>query len=390
MGTLPTTTTLPASNALVQIAFPPNGATSDTHIVVRGSANASVTQVSVNGVAATMSGSTWRVDVPLNVGTNALSVSVVSGGATKTAVASTTIERFASDSAVTRGTGQWAGRILGMAYDVQNQRVIMSDDIVDGAWQMDMATGNRKNISNSESSPKTGGGIDLTSPTAVTTSANQCFVVDQQLIAAIDLTNGNRTLLIDTKTGGFGDLYLTPDLTSMIVLDLNNEAIIRMSPINGSSTVISSATVGSGTSTHNIAGLGVSFKRNKAYYATYYTDPIIAVDLTTGVRSNFSTAASGEPKFSDPRHVIVDDITDQAFAYDSKSLTAISLATGRRTSIGNTGTLSTLTSIVTMTMTPYGPLLLDYVGNGEGSGAARSPTLILVDPIEGTRLILSR
>jgi len=384
-----TTTTLP-NNSAAQIAFPPNGATSDAHIVVRGNitAGSQVSQVSVNGVQATITNSNWRADVPLQVGANNLSVNVTANGVTKTGVASVAIQRFSSDTAITRGSGNWATRILGMSYDSVNQRLVMGDDTIDGAWEMRMSDGNRRILSDSEDSPKIGGGIDLTFPTAVTTSANQCFVVDDTLIAAIDLTTGTRSLVIDTKTVGFGDLYLTPDAKSLFVLALDSESILKMNPTNGTSSVVSSSTVGSGSSLNNIAGMGISWAQNKAYTTTYYGDTILSVDLSTGVRQVFSNAASGEPKFADPRHVIVDDISGQAFVWDSKQLTAINLQTGRRKLIGNSGPLTSLTAIVTMTMTPYGPALLDYVPSYEGP--FRSPTVILIDPIEGTRLILSR
>jgi hypothetical protein len=381
-----TTTTLPSGGSAAQIAFPPNGATSDTHIIVRGTYVNGVTQVSVNGTQATLTANKWRVDVNLAVGTNTLRMDATMNGVSHPGLATVTIERFATDTAIKRGSGSWPGRVLGMSYDSANQRMIMGDDIVDGVWEMRMSDGNRRDIANSESN-KIGGGIDLTFPTAVTTNANQCFVVDDNLIANVNLNTGDRALLIQTKTGGYGDIFLTPDSSSLYVMF--DESILKMSPINGTSTVVSSATVGTGSSLRNLAGFGISWARNMAYSTAYYDDTILSIDLTSGNRKVFSTAASGEPKLADPRHVIVDDITAQAFVYDSKKLVAIDLMTGRRKVIGDTGPLTSLNAIVTMTMTPYGPVLLDYIGIGEG-GTPRPPTMILVDPIEGTRLILSR
>lgn len=382
-----TTTTLPSgTSAAAQIAFPPNGATSDTHIIVRGTYISGVTQISVNGTPATLTANKWRVDVNLAVGTNTLRMDATVNGVSHPGLATVTIDRFTTDTAIKRGPGDWPGRPLGMSYDKANQRIIMGDDIIDGAWEMRMSDGGRRTIAKSEGD-KIGGGIDLTFPTSVATDANQCFIVDTALIAKVNLNNGDRSQLIDAKNGGFGDIFLNPDSSSLYVS--TGESILKMSPVNGTSTVVSSAAVGSGASLHNMADFGISWARNMAYTTVYYDDTILSVDLSTGDRKVFSTAASGEPKLSDPRKLIVDDITGQAFVYDSNRLIAIDLMTGRRKVIGATGPLTSLTSIVTMTMTPYGPVLLDYVLQGEG-GTPRTPTLILVDPIEGTRLILSR
>lgn len=377
-GVTPTTLPMSTNTSVAPIAFPPNGGTSDSHIVVRGTLAAGVTQVSVNGTSAAITGNTWRLDVPLNVGLNTLSVSVVMNGVTKTEVSSSVVERYASDAVAKRGSGAWPGRSLGMAYDYIHHRVIMTDDIVDGAFSVPIADGIRTKISDSEDSPKLGSGVDITFPTSTVTDGNQCYLVDDNLIIRIDLSNGNRYLVSTGVQSHFGNMYLSPDGTTLYMMNVTDPSsgttsLVKLNIATGVYT-----TIYSGSSFRNAAGLGISFARNIAYTSFYYDDPIYTLDLTTGTYKLFSSAQSGEPKFSSAE-VIVDDADGKGFVANGKQVAVIDLNTGRRALFGNTGTLSTL-SISTMIMSEYGPIIYD----------ATTQALLLIDPIEGTRLLIAK
>ena len=399
-GTVTTSSTTSSSgtsnstSVSTKIVFPPDSATTDASILVRGStqpiSGQSIQSVTVNGVVATSSDGylNWKATVSLNTGSNIISVNVVSGGKNYSNQASVKVDRFASESALLRGSGYWSDRIMGVAYEPIQNRFIFSDDMGDGVFEARLSDGQRKILSYSEASDLTvGSGYDIVQPISVIANNNLSYVVDGNDIVKIDLVTGNRSVL--THQGSMSTLLMKPNTTEAIAVQYDLENIININLSNGSVTEIAKKSLGNGSpDLRSPKIMSASWAKNKAYVNLYYQDTLLAVDLSTGSRAVFSTAQGTEPKIANPDAMQVDDASNQLFVWDSGQLIAIDLNTGRRKLFASSGTFSSLKSIAMMTTTPWGIVLVDYIPWYQAG--ARSPTVILVDPIEGTRVILSR
>ncbi len=381
------------------VSFPPPGsATSDTHLLVHGTTRAglSVSSVQVAGASATSTDGflTWQLDVPLSLGTNTLAVDFTAGGQLHTAFATVVVQRFSDEASVTRGTGAWAGRVLGLAWDALGGRVILADDVDDGVWGVTATTGNRVELADSEST-KIGSGVDITQPRSGVVRGNTSYVldapsvggVDMPNITALDLTTGDRSIAAQLPAV-LNDIALLPNGIEAIGASLDVKSVLAVNLVTGTSRVVSSSTVGSGIAAGNFGPLGLSTARRTAYVGLRYQDTVVAIDIDTGDRSAFSVAASGEPHFNDPEFIVVDDAVQKAFVWDSNQLVAIDLTTGRRALFG-TGPFAWATAVKAMTSTPFGITLCDYVPSWEPP-PQRAPTLVVFDPLTGTRVVLSR
>ncbi len=364
------------------VRFPPPGcATSEAQLVVRG-ATSTGRAVQVNGQAASSSDGflTWKLAVPLSLGVNILTVS---DGQLATTV---TVERFANDEAIHRGTGGWAGRILGLAWDDATERVVMADDVDDGAWTADARRGDRVEFSKSEGT-LIGPGYAIVQPRSGVVSGRHDYVIDEPNIVSIDLATGER-LVVATAPGDLNDLSLAPDGHTLVTASLTLQSVLSIDPVSGTSRVLSSSAVGTGPGPGNVGPLALSASRGTAYVGLRYQDTLLAIDLATGNRRVFSQAMAGEPTLSDPEFIAVDERSGRAFVWDSGRLIAVDLSTGRR-KLHGVGALAWASAIKAMTSTPYGLVLVDYVPSWEAP-PFRDPTLVVVDPELGTRVVLSR
>jgi len=383
-----------STSVSTKIVFPPDSATTDSNILVRGRtqpiSGQSIQSVTVNGVVATSSDGflNWKAWVALNVGTNTITVNVVSAGKNYSNQASVKVDRFASESALSRGSGYWSDRFLGVAYEPIQNRLIFSDDMGDGVFEARLSDGQRKIISYSEASDLTvGSGYDIVQPSSVIANNNSSYVVDGNDIVKIDLISGNRSVL--THQGSMSTMLMKPNNTEAVVIQYDLENIININLSNGNVTEIAKKSLGNGSpDLRSPKMMGVSWVKNKAYVNLFYQDTLLAVDLSTGARAVFSTAQGSEPKIANPDAMQVDDASNQLFVWDSGQLIAIDLNTGRRKLFASPGTFSSFKNIAMMTTTPWGLVLVDYIPWFQSG--ARSPTVILVDPVEGTRVILSR
>ncbi len=375
----------------LRVQFPPPGcATTEAHLLVHGVTRAGlgVTHVRVAQLEATSSDAfrTWQVDVPLATGANALPVEFVTATSGATAVTTLTVQRFASEDAMLRGSGQWAGRILGLAWDEAGQRVILADDVEDGVWGVEATTGDRAILSDSEGTT-VGTGFEITQPRSGIVRGQHAYVIDDKVVVDIDLTTGNRAALM-TAPDSLNDFALGPNRAEAVAGSLNLQAIVAVDLSTGAFRTLSSASVGQGPGPGSVGPLGVSAAHANGYFGLRYQDRLLAVDLSTGNRRVFSEATGGEPAFSDPEFIVVDDESDQAFVFDSKRIVAVDLSTGRRSLFGR-GPLAWAVAVRSMAMTPYGLAVVDYVPSWE-TGPQREPTLFVADPLTGTRVLLSR
>lgn len=359
-------------------------------MVVRGAsrAGAGVTEVTVNGVQATSSDGflTWRATVPLSVGANSLIVDLRKGSATTRGAAAVNVQRFSSDSAISRGSGSWGGgRLNGMEFESAISRMDMTDDVYDGVWGVDLATGNRTRVSGGTF----GVGFSLTFATGIGIYNRSAIVIDTSYLVNIDLTNGDRSLFTEllNQDGSNREIAqlvrISPDGMNYFVLARN--AILKISAITKQVIEIP-LSGGAGPSVGNPSTMTIAWGRNEALVASYSGDQVIGVNLTTGARQ--VVVASGSPNIQDSTRMTIDESTNQIFFWNGNGLLAINLSNGQRRLIGNSGPLTNLNAIKAIAMTKYGPAILDHLQDYEGG--PRSPTLIVIDPIVGTRVILSR
>lgn len=389
------------TEADVQIVFPPpNSSTADSHLVVRGKTRAGLTisNLRVNGTAATSSDQfrTWKVDLALSVGANSLSVEAQVNSQQKTGLASATITRANSESELRRGTGsEWDMRPLGLAYEPVENRYILAVDYEDGIMGVDAVTGNRKYISDSEGD-KIGDGYEIVQPRSGAAYGNKSFVVDDNLIVLIDNTTGFRSIFAEMKNAAsepatLASIVMTADQKNIIALSyLTDSLLYEIDTTTGASRVLSSKTKGTGADFRNTGTMGYSSNSKTAFVSLRYQDVILAVDTVTGNRRIFSQMASGEARFEDPEQIVVDDKNGLIYIWDSRKLYALDMTTGRRRLIATSGSFKSYTDIYGMALSPYGPVLLDYVPNYVTTSPQRGKTLMVIDPIEGTRVVISK
>ncbi len=363
-----------------RIVFPPPSATTADHIEVRGTAAAdeSIGGVFVGDVAASSDDgfATWRADVPLALGANDLTVDVeVDGAGRTTGVASVAVERWATEADGQRGAGGWPGRMLGVGFDRAGNRAIVSDDVVDGVFGIDAATGDRAVLSDSESTVEVGSGFEIVRPTDLAVRGDTAWVADGGVLVAIDLISGDRVAL--AEPGGISGVAADPDSQRVVVL-----AGGSLQDVDSTSGALSPI-AGSGPSLDGAFRMDVDWSSDRAVALFEYSDDVIVIDLSTGARSILPNASDIE--FSNPAHVAaVGDGT--ALVWSDQQLVRVDLDTGARALVSGPGV--ELRGVQAMAGSPLGVIVVEYVPDWED--APRAPMLIAVDPADGTRVVLAR
>jgi hypothetical protein len=191
------------------------------------------------------------------------------------------------------GTGTEIVFIADVAVDVAGNRALVSGFSDDGGalFEVDLATGNRTLISDDF----TGAGPLLTAPAsvAVDSSNNRALVMDwdRDILVAIDLGSGDRSVISDNVGTGIGMNFSVP-----FDMDLD---------IDG----------------------------NRAIVVDYGTDMLMAVDLTSGNRTNLAPFGDVQQlNILTPYYVVLDVANDRAFVYDIllTGITVVNLSTGER------------------------------------------------------------
>ncbi len=389
------------ASADIEMVFPPpNGSTTDSHLIVRGQTKQGldISQIEVNGILATSSDQfrNWQVDVPLSMGTNILSVEATVGGQIKTNLSMSSITRVTSEAELHRGVGsEWDMRPLGLAYEPTKKRFIIAVDGEDGIMGVNASNGDRSFISDSEGS-QIGTGYEIVQPTSGASYGEKSFVIDNNLVVLIDNTTGNRsvfsTVLTESNTpASLASIVMTADTKNLIALSYMVDSVLyKMDTSTGSVSILSSKTKGSGIDLRNAGTMGYSSQLQTAFVSIRYSDVILAIDTVTGNRRIFSEGKNGEPKFQDPSYIVADDKNGLVYVWDSGKIHALDIKTGRRRTIVSSGSFASFNDIYGMTLTPYGPAILDYIPTYVVDRPQRGKTLMLVDPLIGTRIVISR
>ncbi|MGK0240058.1 MAG: hypothetical protein ACI92G_003542, partial [Candidatus Pelagisphaera sp.] len=151
------------------------------------------------------------------------------------------------------------------------------------------ATGDRSILSEFGSS--TGTGIDtLPDHMKLDSGNNRIIGVDTTWasVIAIDITSGNRSVISNSDTGS-GDLLVSPIKTALdtangLAYVLDGTSIIAVDLASGNRTVISSDSIGAGAALANPKSLEIDIQNNRLYVGDTSLNAIFAIQIDTGDR----------------------------------------------------------------------------------------------------------
>jgi sugar lactone lactonase YvrE len=328
-----------------RVVFPSSTSYTDaTQLHVRGTAldTSDIASVRVNGVAATSTDgfAHWSAVVPLSIGDNLLAVSVTDDF-------SNTNSNAASVTVANRGVV--LNSIMSLAFDANGGRLLVTDPERRALLASRVLDRNVTVISNESR----GTGPLFQQPSGLTLDGARALVTDTSLdsLIEVNLATGNRVEL--SPSAGQADLRVSSPLayqasTQRAFVGTLSGTIVSIDLANGGArTVLSGGSVGTGTAFTNIRGIVLdgSTGTSRLLVADGDAHAIIAVDLTTGNRSIVSYAAPLDPNnqvgsgpsvyslgqlaLDETGHrVLVPDVSPSAFV---GRLFSIDLATGNRT-----------------------------------------------------------
>jgi hypothetical protein len=328
-----------------RVVFPSSSSYSDgTQIHVRGTAQDahSLVSVRVNGVSATSTDgfAHWSAVVPLAIGENPFVVNVTDdfGNTNPSAAAVTVTNR-----------GVVVNEVMSLALDAAGGRLLATDP--ERRALLASRLGDRYVSVISDASHGTGPAFQQ--PSGLALDGTRALVTDTSLdsLVAVDLATGNRTQ-VSAPTGQV-DLIVSSPLayhapTQRAYVGTLSGTIVEIDLANGGArTVISGGGLGSGTVLSNIRGIALdsSTGTTRLLVADGAAHAIIAVDLSTGNRSIISYGAPADPNNligTGPavyalgqlavdvagHRVLVPDVSPSAFV---GRLFSIDLVTGNRT-----------------------------------------------------------
>lgn len=347
--------TLDQTPAVAQIRFPTEQFYTDgSTITVSGSASDTngVGSVSVNGTPAqtTDAYATWTAVVPVPLGNTQLRVRVTDVPGNM---------RDDADTASMTSRGPMAITPRGLGYDAARDRVIVADQFTghiyayrasDGIGQM-LSNTNPQGVPASHATPFNDIVIDAANDRALYADGT----VDGDTLTAVNLATGARTLL---STAAPANSPLRLDGAIGIALDAASQRVFVAVPLtssivaidlaNGNRTIVSGGGVGTGPAMSGPLGLVYDDVTSPAsprllVGTSTGTPGIMAIDVATGNRSPFSNGSVGTgPSLGVPVSLLLDAPRGRVIAYvpGSNALVGVSLATGNRTLIHDTNTVS--------------------------------------------------
>ena len=276
------------------------------------------------------------------------------------------------------------------AADTDNgrNRVLISSSSPAALYTIDLATGDRSVLSDGG----TGTGTTFSSPVGldVDVGNDRILVADYSgggRLLAVDPVTGDRTILSDSTelpafSGPSGVIY-DPAFNRAIVTNEFSNALVAVDLTTGVRSGFSSSTAGAGPLFSSPTDIVLDLANDRYLVASVSSDAIFAVDRNTGNRSILSDAGNGTgPAFSIPLRLSVDARNGVALVSDRgiDGVIAVDLASGNRTLISNTQSLPLLD--------PYG---IDVVGQKALVGDTGADALIEMDlaPSTGDRSYLS-
>jgi hypothetical protein len=368
----------------LSIVFPPPSATIADSILVRGVVSGgSSLPVKVNGKEASSSDGfqTWKVEIPLMMGANAIHVE--SG----TQNADVDVARFANEEEMARGTGSWPGRAMGVVYDSAKHRALVTDDVHDGVYAVDLTLGNRSEISRSEGE-NIGEGFEIVQPTAIDVFGTKATLDDGEVLVDVDLNNGNRTVIADSGTIGtgpaLGSISAIGKQSNKLMILSYDGFVFNVDPTSLKRTVLSDGSHGTGPSLHNAHAGVFDWEHNRLLVLRQYQNSMWTVDLNNGNRTQILQSS---PSFNGPEAVAWMP-NEGAFVWTSdQGMLRINVDTGQRTKVTAKGV--SLRGLKALSSSPIGLMAVVYVPDWEPA-PQRAPVLVVMDPQEGTTVAVAR
>ena len=254
----------------------------------------------------------------------------------------------------TRGTGVDISSPRDIDLDLTNNRALVVGTVVDAVVAVDLSTGDRTILS----STSTGAGAAFSSLRGITIDAanNRALVSEAangfEGVIAVDLATGDRTELSGQNEGMTIDSGADFDSTRGVVIDaVNNRlvavddaitSLVAIEPTTGNRTLIVPSeapipAVGMGPALNNPFGIVYNAEQNTLYVADDGLDAIIAVDLATGDRRTVADNTSPGVTLVQPRGLGFDPANNRLLVPDNSSMldavVGVDLSTGEGTII---------------------------------------------------------
>jgi DNA-binding beta-propeller fold protein YncE len=317
----------------VEISFPGLfGLTDAETLLVAGTAtdDSLITSVRVNGVAATSDDgyASWRVNVPLNPGSNTLVVEAVDEFANVDSDAATIVIE----------SGPAFVHPIAIALDDRDDRILVVDSALDAIIAVDPVTGARRTFSGG-SEPDGENFFQVPNTIALDYANNRALVADGWAgsVFAIDLDSGAQSVLTD-------------DSFRFVGIRAGTEGIVTDLP------------------------------RNRALVLRSSYDYLVAVDLVTGEKTAFSQDDSAY-RLNFTEDIDLDPANSRAWILDSAgALVAVDLDTGIQTPLDGS-LINPISSAMSCVVDPDNDRIL--------VAQRFSGTIYAVDSVTGESVILS-
>jgi hypothetical protein len=285
----------------------------------------------------------------------------------------------------------------GIVVDSARNRALVNDTSM-GIVAVDLVTGARTAFSDF-TTPNDVNPIFQPTGIALDTPDNRLLVVDraQDLVMAVNLATGVRTIFSDSSTGDnpFNDpqqIVIDRANNRALVTDSGLDAIVAVNLDTGARTILSNND-SPGIAAANFGdplGIAVDAANNRALVVE--TPPgaatIIAVNLDTGARSVFSNSAvpnTNAPLLSIPWSIYIDTANNRALVGDvgRSAILALSLTDGARSFFSsNTDTSNKFYSPMGIAMDQSRRRLLVLDGTAD--------SVLAVQPDTGARVVFSK
>ena len=197
-----------------------------------------------------------------------------------------------------RGTGTNFNSLLDIVLNSAGTTAYVVDNDVDAVFSVDLSDGDRTIVStfsddgDNTNDEGTGPFFDQPEGIVLNSTGTIAYVVDASVdaIIAVDLSNGDRTI-VSTSTTGVGTnfnrpryIVLNPTGTTAYVTDRGLDAVVSVDLSDGDRTVVSDDDTGSGIDFDQPEGIVLNPAGTIAYVVDESLDAVIAVDLVFGDR----------------------------------------------------------------------------------------------------------
>ena len=227
-----------------------------------------------------------------------------------------------------------------MDIDRAHNRLLVISSVNNLLMGYDLTSG----VSNVVSGGLIGSGNAFDQPVSVvvdTTMNNRAYVLDRRAdaIYAVDLDNGNRTIISSTSSGqpnfDFAEaIAIDSNANRLLVLSrAASNYLIAVNPENGSRHVVSSSTIGGGTGLSFPRALSLDNENNRAIITDQNSAALVGINLESGDRSIISNINTGTgPNFDVPRYHAFDRLNRRLLVSDDglNALVVVEMTTGER------------------------------------------------------------